>query len=46
MAKGQKPIEVSPGEFIVGSGKGDDNADDLPDEAQVVSVWRIAHPEH
>ena len=39
----QKELEVSPSEFIVGSGKDDeDDADDLPDETQICSCHNVS----
>lgn len=40
IVKGQKPIEVSPGEFIVGSSKEED-VDGLPDDMQVCSCHNV-----
>ena len=37
----QKPLEVSPSEFIVGAGKGDDDADDLDDDTQICSCHNV-----
>lgn len=33
----QKPLDVPPSQFIIGSGKNDDNGDELDDDAQVCS---------
>ena len=40
MVKEQKPLEVPPGELIVGT-KGDDNPDDLPEDTQVCSCHNV-----
>ena len=43
MVKSQKALEVPPAEFIVGSGKGgEENADDLDDDAQVCSCNNVS----
>ncbi|KAI9816196.1 MAG: hypothetical protein M1827_001797 [Pycnora praestabilis] len=42
MVKNQKPLEVPPSEFILGSSKGDDeNADDLDDDTQICSCHNV-----
>ena len=42
IVKGQKPIEMPPGEFIVGADKGDDDPDALPDDMQVCSCNNVS----
>ncbi len=41
MVKSQKPLEVPPGELIVGASKGDDDTDDLPDDTQICSCHNV-----
>lgn len=41
MVKNQKPLEVSPSEFIVGKSSGDDNPDDLDDDTQICSCHNV-----
>jgi nitrite reductase (NAD(P)H) len=42
MVKAQKPIEVPPGEFIVGQKGDDEGADDLPDDTQICSCHNVS----
>ncbi|EON69210.1 nitrite reductase [NAD(P)H] [Coniosporium apollinis CBS 100218] len=41
MVKGQKPLEIPPGELIVAAGQGDDNPDDLADDTQICSCHNV-----
>lgn len=41
MVKNQKPLEVSPSEFIIGKQSGDDDADDLDDDTQICSCHNV-----
>ena len=46
MVKSQKPLEVPPAEFIVGSQKGgEENADDLDDDTQICSCNNVSKGE-
>ena len=42
LVKAQKPLEVAPGELIVGSNSGDDDPDALPDDTQVCSCNNVS----
>lgn len=41
MVKNQKPLEVSPSAFIVGTQSGDDDGDDLDDDTQICSCHNV-----
>lgn len=41
MVNGQKELQVPPGELIVGASKGEEDGDDLPDEAQICSCHNV-----
>lgn len=42
LVKGKKPLDISPGEFIVNSSDGDDDPDALPDDMQVCSCNNVS----
>jgi nitrite reductase (NAD(P)H) len=42
LTKAQKPLELAPGELIVGSNDGDDDPDALPDDTQVCSCNNVS----
>lgn len=41
MVKNQKPLEVSPSEFIIGAAKGEEDGDDLEDDTQICSCHNV-----
>ncbi|KAF2639635.1 nitrite reductase [Massarina eburnea CBS 473.64] len=41
MVKGQKPLEMAPGELIVGAQKGDDDGSDLSADTQICSCHNV-----